>query len=213
MPSKIKIKESSLKGNKISLLFNQKVKNINFQLTPKTEILLVDKINTDSLEIYLKEKKDSINIILSAAGYQDTILLKKEKDKNKSFLKLDINNYQNPANTIYINSLLPLTILNNDSIYLKTDSLKYIKLNAKLSTNTKEIMIKCPIAFIQTVLEIFPGITINTPQTMLIIVYFFNDILDIFLSSISIKPPVIAALITIATNNEAPNTQDKVIGK
>ena len=144
LPSKIKIKESSLKGNKISLLFNQKVKNINYQLTPKTEILLADKINTDSLEIYLKEKKDSINIILSAAGYQDTILLKSEKDKKKSFLKLDINNYQNPTNTIYINSLLPLTILNNDSIYLKTDSLMYIKLNAKLSANTKEIIINYP---------------------------------------------------------------------
>jgi hypothetical protein len=40
--------------------------------------------------------------------------------------------------------LLPLTILNNDSIYLKTDSLKYIKLNAKLSDNTKEIIINYP---------------------------------------------------------------------
>jgi hypothetical protein len=109
LPSKIKIKESSLKGNKISLLFNQKVKNINYQLTPKTEILLVDKMNTDSLEIYLKEKKDSLRIILSAEAYQDTILLKNEKDKKKSFLKLDINNYQNPSNTIYINSLLYLS--------------------------------------------------------------------------------------------------------
>ena len=144
LPNKIKLKENTLKGNKIGLLFNQKVKNINYQLTPKTEILLVDKINTDSLEIYLKEKKDSLSIILSAEAYQDTILLKNEKDKKKSFFKLDINNYQHPANTIYINSLLPLTIVNNDSIYLKTDSLKYIKLNAKLSANTKEIMINYP---------------------------------------------------------------------
>lgn len=144
LPNKVKIKESSLKGNKISLLFNQKVKNINYQLTPKTAILLVDKKNTDSLEIYLKEKKDSIKIILSAQGYQDTILLKNEKDKKKSFIKLDINNYQNPTNTIYINSLLPLTIINIDSIYLKTDSLKYIKLNTKLSDNTKEIIINYP---------------------------------------------------------------------
>ena len=144
LPSKIKIKESFLKGNKISLLFNQKVKNINYQLKPKTAILLVDKINTDSLEIYLKEKKDSINIILTADGYRDTILLKNEKDKKKSFVKLDINNYQNPTNTIYINSLLPLTIINKDSIYLKTDSLKYIKLNTKLSDNTKEIIINYP---------------------------------------------------------------------
>jgi hypothetical protein len=92
----------------------------------------------------LKEKKDSLRIILSTEAYQDTILLKNEKDKKKSFLKLDINNYQNPSNTIYINSLLPLTIVNNDSIYLKTDSLKYIKLNAKLSDNTKEIIINYP---------------------------------------------------------------------
>jgi hypothetical protein len=140
-PNKIKLKESSLKGNKISFLFNQKVKNIQYQIKPKTSILLVDKTNTDSLEIYLKEKKDSINIILTADGYRDTVLLKNEKDKKKSFLKLDINNYQNPSNTIFINSLLPLTILNNDSIYLKTDSLKYIKVNTKLSENLKEIII------------------------------------------------------------------------
>ena len=144
LPSKIIIKEISLKGNKISLLFNQKVKNIQYQIEPKTSILLVDKINTDSLEIYLKEKKDSLSIILTAEGYQDTIQLKNEKDKKKGFLKLDINNYQNPANTIYINSLLPLTILNNDSIYLKTDSLKYIKVNTKLSDNSKEIIINYP---------------------------------------------------------------------
>ena len=144
LPSKIKLKESSLKGNKISLLFNQRVKNIQYQIEPRTSILLVDKTNTDSLEIYLKEKKDSINIILTADGYRDTVLLKNEKDKKKSFLKLDINNYQNPTNTIYINSLLPLTIINKDSIYLKTDSLKYIKLNTKLSDNTKEIIINYP---------------------------------------------------------------------
>jgi hypothetical protein len=105
---------------------------------------LVDKTNTDSLEIYLKEKIDSINIILTADGYQDTVLLKNEKEKKKSTLKVDINNYQNPSNTIYINSLMPLTIINKDSIYLKTDSLKYIRLNTKLSDNTKEISIQYP---------------------------------------------------------------------
>jgi hypothetical protein len=144
LPSKIKLKESLLKGNRISLLFNQKVKNIQYQIEPKTSIVLVDKINTDSLEIYLKEKKDSINIVLTAEGYQDTVLLKNEKEKKKSTLKVDINNYQNPSNTIYINSLTPLTIINKDSIYLKTDSLKYIKLNTKLSDNTKEIIIQYP---------------------------------------------------------------------
>ena len=144
LPSKIKLKESLLKGNKISLLFNQKVKNIQYQIEPKTGILLVDKTNTDSLEIYLKEKIDSINIILTADGYQDTVLLKNEKEKKKSTLKVDINNYQNPSNTIYINSLMPLTIINKDSIYLKTDSLKYIRLNTKLSDNTKEISIQYP---------------------------------------------------------------------
>ena len=145
LPSKIKLKENTLKGNKISLLFNQRVKNIQYQLTPKTEILLVDKINTDSLEIYLKDKKDSLSIVLTAEGYRDTILLKSEKEKKKSILNLDINNYQNPSNTIYINSLLPLTIINKDSIYLKTDSLKYIKLNTKLSDNSKEIIIQYPL--------------------------------------------------------------------
>jgi hypothetical protein len=144
LPSKIKLKESLLKGNKISLLFNQKVKNIQYQIEPKTGILLVDKTNTDSLEIYLKEKIDSINIILTADGYQETVLLKNEKEKKKSTLKVDINNYQNPSNTIYINSLTPLTIINKDSIYLKTDSLKYIRLNTKLSDNTKEISIQYP---------------------------------------------------------------------
>lgn len=144
LPNKIKLKENTLKGNKISLLFNQKVKNIQYQITPKTNILLVDKINTDSLEIYLKDKKDSLSIILTAEGYRDTILLKSEKEKKKSNLNLDINNYQNPSNTIYINSLTPLTILNKDSIYLKTDSLKYIKVNTKLSDNSKEIIINYP---------------------------------------------------------------------
>ncbi len=141
LPSKIKLKESSLKGNKISLLFNQKVKNIQYQITPKTNILLVDKINTDSLEIYLKDKKDSLSIVLTAEGYRDTILLKSEKEKKKNTLNLDINNYQNTQNTIYINSLTPLTIINKDSIYFKTDSLNYIKVNTKLSDNTKEIII------------------------------------------------------------------------
>jgi hypothetical protein len=40
--------------------------------------------------------------------------------------------------------LQPLTILNIDSIYLKTDSLKYIKVNSKLSDNTKTIIINYP---------------------------------------------------------------------
>jgi hypothetical protein len=141
LPSKIKLKENSLKGNKIGLLFNQKVKDIHYQIIPKTNIQLVDKINTDSLEIYLKEKKDSIGIILTAEGYRDTVLLRNEKEKKKSTLRLDINNYQNPSNTIYINSLTPLTIVNKDSIYLKTDSLKYIKVNTKLSDNSKVILI------------------------------------------------------------------------
>ncbi len=141
LPSKIKLKESSLKGNKIGLLFNQKVKDVHYQIIPKTNIQLVDKINTDSLEIYLKEKKDSISIILTAEGYRDTVLLRNEKEKKKSTLRLDINNYQNPSNTIYINSLTPLTIVNKDSIYLKTDSLKYIKVNTKLSDNSKVIFI------------------------------------------------------------------------
>ena len=111
LPSKIKLKESSLKGNKIGLLFNQKVKDVHYQIIPKTNIQLVDKINTDSLEIYLKEKKDSISIILTAEGYRDTVLLRNEKEKKKSTLRLDINNYQNPSNTIYINSLTPLKSL------------------------------------------------------------------------------------------------------
>ena len=75
------------------------------------------------------------------------------------------------------------------------------------------MMIKCPIAFIQTVWLRFPGIKNKSPDTTKIIVYFFKAFLDIFLSSISINPPVMAALITMATNKEAPKTQDRVIGK
>src|SRR6218665_966376 len=41
----------------------------------------------------------------------------------------------------------------------------------------------------------------------------FADFLVMVLSSISIEPPVMAALITIATNNEAVSVTVRVIGK
>ncbi len=43
--------------------------------------------------------------------------------------------------------------------------------------------------------------------------YNFNDFFDTFLSSISIEPPVIAALTIIATNNDELNVIVNVIGK
>lgn len=137
IPSKVKIKDSSYTNKKITLIFNQKVNKIKYQLIPNVEVDLVDKLNTDSLEIYLKEKSDSIKLIFDAENYHDTVVLKNEKNKRKSLLGLEINNQK----SINISHSEPLTILNKDSIYLKTDSIKYIPATIKLSNNRKNITI------------------------------------------------------------------------
>ena len=137
IPSKVKIKDSNYTNKKIVLIFNQKVNKIKYQLIPNIQVDLVDKLNTDSLEIYLKEKSDSIKLIIDAENYHDTIILKNEKNKRKSLLGLEINNQK----SINISHSEPLTILNKDSIYFKTDSIKYIPAKIKLSNNRKNITI------------------------------------------------------------------------
>ena len=138
LPSKVKIKESNFINKKIAIQFNQKLNNIKYQLIPNVQVELTDKLNTDSLEIYLKEKSDSVKLIIDADNFHETVLLKNEKNKRKSLLGIEINNQK----SINISNSEPLTILNKDSIYLKTDSIKYIPVNIEWSINRKNIIIK-----------------------------------------------------------------------